>query len=393
VKWRGVGLYRDWKDSRRFRALAPEQRSIVFYAEDAASWTHLAPVVEELTLRREREVCYLTSSPTDPILVSARPGVRSFCIGAGTVRTSLFLGMEAGVVVMTVPDLEKYQLKRSRVHPVHYAYVFHSMVSTHMIYREEAFDHYDSVLCVGAHHFAEIRAAENARELEAKVLVEHGYGRLDALIAGWRANEERLPRAEGEPLRVLVAPSWGPDGLLETRGIELVQVLLAAGFHVTLRPHPMSEQKWPDAIRALRKQACEHPACEFEENVGSVASLLNSDVMISDWSGAALEYAFALERPVVWVDVPRKVNNPDYADLPHEPIEVSIRAELGVVVGPERLAEIPGKIEELCTAPEAFAAQIRNARDRTVYNVGASGRVGADHVAHLADAWLAREGA
>mgnify|MGYP003326545469 CR=1 FL=1 len=41
-------------------------------------------------------------------------------------------------------------------------------------------------------------------------------------------------------------------------------------------------------------------------------SLHRSDLMISDWSGAALDYALGLNKPVLFIDVPRKVNNLDY---------------------------------------------------------------------------------
>ena len=71
-----------------------------------------------------------------------------------------------------------------------------------------------------------------------------------------------------------------------------------------------------------------------------------------------------------------------------EPIEVAAREEIGVVVSPERLAELPQHIERLCGDPDAFAAQIREARSRAVYHVGSSGRVGANYIAGLADEWL-----
>ena len=40
--------------------------------------------------------------------------------------------------------------------------------------------------------------------------------------------------------------------------------------------------------------------------MNAVDSWLRSDVMVSDWSGAALEYAFALQRPVVYVEHRRR---------------------------------------------------------------------------------------
>ena len=53
--------------------------------------------------------------------------------------------------------------------------------------------------------------------------------------------------------------------------------------------------------------------------------------MVSDWSGAAIEYALALNKPVVFCNVPRKVNNPNYLDVEIEPLEVSIREKIGVI--------------------------------------------------------------
>ena len=60
--------------------------------------------------------------------------------------------------------------------------------------------------------------------------------------------------------------------------------------------------------------------------MNAIDSWLRSDVMISDWSGAALEYAFALQRPVVYVDTPQKTVNQDWRDLDLVPFEDVIRA-------------------------------------------------------------------
>jgi len=384
----GSAQFRAWRELRRFRALPPEQRNIVFYAEDAASRVHFDEILAELTGPLGREIAYLTSDADDPVLSAPPRRIRSFFIGDGAVRTFAFLTLEAGVMVMTLPELAIHHLKRSRAHAVHYAYVFHSMVSTHMIYRKGAFDGYDSVLCVGPHHVAEIRANEKLHGLAPKQLVEHGYGRLDALRRPLPAG----PRARRDgPVHVLVAPSWSPEGLLETRGVELTGLLLAAGMKVTLRPHPVTRKRCPALMRELVDRFAADTAFELETDIGSQASLHAADVMVSDWSGAALEYAFAFHRPVAFVDVPRKVNNPEYAELACEPLEVSIRDRIGVVVAPDRLVELPGQLVRLCDDPEAFDQRIRRAQDEAVYHVGDSGRIGAEHVAARADDSLARE--
>lgn len=379
----GRNLWRQWGESRRFQALGAEQRRIVFYSEDAASLVHLKPVIDVLVGPLERSLVYLASQEDDPYLTDPPSGVTSFWIGDGTIRTSLFLGLRAGLMVMTMPDLETYQIKRSRAHPVHYAYLFHSLVSTHMIYRPGAFDHYDSVFCAGPHHVEEIRATEKQSGLDPKTLIEHGYVRLDELIE--KRGQRGAPKRPGDgPLQVLIAPSWGEHGLLETRGEACVKALLAAGFRVIVRPHPMTRRKWPETIDRLTRGFGAEERFVLEEDMARWDSFFDSDLMISDWSGAALEYAFATERPVLFVDVPRKVNNPDYEAVGVTPIEVSIRSEIGEVVSPDRMDDLPGAVERLCADPEAFAGKIRELRSRTVYNPGRSAEVAAEKLAELA---------
>ena len=70
------------------------------------------------------------------------------------------------------------------------------------------------------------------------------------------------------------------------------------------------------------------------------ASLHESELMIGDWSGAALEYAFGLERPVLFIDMPQKINNPEHDRIGLITLEESIRAEIGAIVDPQ---DLPGR--------------------------------------------------
>ncbi len=372
-----------WSAARRFHALPAEARRIVFYAEDGDSWPHLGPIVRELSDGLGRQVCYLTSSHADPVLKLNHPLITPFCIGEGAVRTSLFMSLKADVCIMTMPDLQTFHLKRSWQYPVHYVYVFHSMVSTHMIYRKGAFDAFDTILCTGPHHLREIRATEAAYNLPPKQLIEHGYSRLDTIRTYLTASPRG--RAAGSELNVLLAPSWGPSGLIETRGAELCHVLLDAGCRVTVRPHPMTRRKWPAAVQAIQREFADNAFVRVETDITSSASLDAADVMIGDWSGAALEYAFGYERPVLFVDVPRKVNNPEYERIDCEPLEVSIRERIGRVVAPERLAELVPLLRSLPCEADDWAERIRAARTEYVYNLGRSARVAAEAIVNLSE--------
>jgi YidC/Oxa1 family membrane protein insertase len=131
----------------------------------------------------------------------------------------------------------------------------------------------------------------------------------------------------------------------------------------------------------------------LDTDIAARDSLHRADVMVSDWSGAALEFAFGLERPVVYVDVPRKVNNPEYERVGIEPFEASVRERIGALCAPDALAALPDLVRRVCSQREAMRAQIRATRDECVYNVGTSGAAAADYIAGQAKPYLARVGA
>ena len=376
---------------KAFEKLERDARTITFYAEDGTSWPHFEPIIQELTGPMGREICYLTSSVDDPILESSNPKIRAFEVGEGIGRTYLFQTMEVGVLVATVPQLGIPMLPRSRRAKeigTNYVYVFHSMMSTHMIYEPDGFDHYDTVCCVGPYMIDEIRRREQEYGLAPKELVEHGYGRLDAIRDASATGPPSVHPSD--PPVVLIAPSWGPNCIFETCGEALVQTLLDAGYEVIARPHPMTEKKAPKAIPALTKVFGSHPRFTLDTAIAAQDALHRSDLMVSDWSGAALEYAFGLERPVLFVDVGRKVNNPEYERLGIEPFEAVIREEIGRVVSPDRLDQVPGLVDELVRGGSEFGDAIRDTREKNIFNVGTSGQVAAALIAAKADAYLGR---
>jgi len=372
---------RAWKDFLAFQSLTRAERAIVLYAEDGGAWPHFAPIVAALG-RAGRTLAYLTSSTADLVLQRPPAGVRPFFIGGGLVRSILFAGLDARVMVMTTPDLQTYQLKRSR-RAVHYVYVHHSIVSTHMAYRPGAFDHFDAVLCVGPHHETETRARETLLNLPPKTLVPHGYGRLDALMDLAASSVSPAPR-KGHPL-ALVAPSWGERALLEACGERIVESLLGADFAVRVRPHPVTTRKRPEVAASLRSRFSCHPGFSLETDVAATDSLLDADLVVSDWSGAALEYAFARERPVLFVDVPRKVNDPEYIRLGIEPIEARIRGQIGEIVAPADTAGVAHAARRLLACAPEYGERIREARAASIYNLRRSGAAAADYIATVAD--------
>ena len=371
-----------WRGMRAFQRLDESFRRVVFYSESAADWPHLGPVVQELGGARGCRVTYLSSDLTDPGLALAGPMFRSFFIGSGSTRTILFRSIDCCHFVMTLPDLERFHLKRS-VAPVHYVYLFHSLNSTHTSYRKGAFDAYDTILCVGPHHLEEIRRTEEVYGLPAKRLIEHGSVRLDALSVALRSRATAPSGDRGQP-SILIAPSWGDCSLLERpSGDELISVLLQAGYRVVVRPHPMTIRRRPRTLPLLRDRHGSNPLFAVDENVAAADSWFATDLMISDWSGAAAEYSFSLGKPTVFIDTPQKLSNAEWRKLGLHAVEDSLRKEIGVVVAENGIGTVPRAIEACLRDPIAFRTRIESVRDRTVFNVGRSAAAAADYLSSL----------
>jgi len=379
-----MNFFRAWKSLRRFQSLDQKQRALVFYAEDQQSYVHFEPIIDGLTNELGVEICYLTSDPLDQILSSSNKKISAFYIGEGTIRTYLFLNLKADVLVMTMPDLEKYFIKRSKVYPVHYAYVFHAIVSTHLAYRKGAFDHFDTLFCVGPHHIEEVRAIEAKYDLKNKNLFEHGYGRLDRLLLDKAQRAEpKSPNDNIKRKKVLLAPTWGENGLLERHGKKLVNLLLEADFDVILRPHPHTLKRWPGVVTELKKVFGSDPRFLYDSDIRTQDAFYDSDCMISDWSGVTFEYAFTLGKPILYVDIDKKMNVEGYQDIENIPVEISIRERIGTIVSLEKMDSIPGEIEKILHSDRLTGEHIEKIAGQYVFNIGESGKMGAEELVRI----------
>jgi YidC/Oxa1 family membrane protein insertase len=380
MKFPKISFGEEWSNLKKFENLSDFERSIVFYAENKASMNHFRSLIFELTERMNFQICYVTSVKNDPIFSSKNKNILSFYIGEGTARTKFFLTLRAKILVMDMPDLNTYHIKRSKAYPVHYIYLFHSMFSIHSYLRKGSLDNYDTIFCVGPHHVNEIKATEKLYELKPKKIINYGFGRLDTLL-----QEKEKFEIFDSNLKdlILITPSYGNENLLEKCGIELIDTLLKSNFRVLLRPHFRTLRDSKGLIDSIKNKFGKNPSFIFEDGVIPPEYFHNSICMISDWSGISMEYAFTFERSVIFIDVPKKILNPDADDLPLEPIEISIRKKIGHIVSTNNIREIQNIINNLNNNTEDFKKQLKLIRQNTVFNISTSSKIGANYIEKL----------
>jgi len=362
--------YKAWSNLILINNLDLKKKDIIFYVENSSDWAHLDMIVNSLK-EFNKNVVKITSDSNDKYL-----GIENvFYIGLGSARTYLFRTIKAKSIIMTLPDLDSYYLKKS-IYPVHYFYVFHSMVSTHRNYKEHAFDAYDTIFCVGEHHINEIRKTEKVYNLPKKKLIKYGYGRLDNLL---EAKKKKIINTNNNTVpHVLIAPSWGKSSIVNHNLVKLIKILILENFKVTLRLHPMTKRHHPNLEIELEKIFAKSNNYFFDSDISSEVSLLSSDIMISEWSGAAIEYAFSRERPVIFIDTLPKINNLNWQKIHLSCFEEDIRANIGKIVSPEKISNIPKIISEILNNTDSWSETISNVRESYIFNIGKSGKIGAE---------------
>ena len=365
---------REKADYKRFFSIA--NKHLVFYSEGSGFYKYFEKVIDELLRRSNVVIHYVTSDPNDQIFEIAKGNerIQPYYIGDKKLIT-LFMKMDADVVVMTMSDLENYHYKRSYVRKdITYIYMFHYPLSTHMVLHTGALDHYDEILCVGDFQFEEIRAREKRDGLPEKKLVACGYGQLETLYDAY----QRMDHTPRQKPQILIAPSWQPDNILDTCVDDMLNCILGQGYQVIVRPHPEYKKRYRarwDALTA-RWQDYKGGDLTFEGDFSGNESIYGSDVVITDWSGTAYEFAFVTLRPCVFINTPPKINNTDYDKLGVEPLELSLRSRVGVSVDMDKVNTLNDTLRQVLGDRDRYQQEILALREKYIANFGASGKAG-----------------
>ncbi len=369
--------HREKEDYKRFFSVG--NKHLVFYSESSGFYKYFERIIRYVLDNSRITIHYVTSDPNDQIfgIAKSEPRIVPYYIGQKKLIT-LFMKLEADVMVMTMSDLGNYQYKRSYYSKnIKYVYVFHYPLSTHMVLHTGALRHYDAILCVGDFQFEEIRQTEKLFGDPEQELIACGYGQLEKLYEAYRAT----PRTKRERPKVLIAPSWQVDNILDSCIDDLLKELLGKGFDVKVRPHPEYVKRYGDRMDAIVKRYEDYQGGDlsFELDFTGNTSIFDSDTVITDWSGTAYEFVMVTEKPCVFIDTPPKINNPDYDKITVEPLEFSLRDQVGIRVNPKEIEGLAEKIRALL-GDESFSGRIAEIRDKYIANFGRSGEVGGQYL-------------
>ncbi len=367
-------------DYKRF--LKTSDKKVVFYSEKNGFYKYYKDIIEEIIRRTNIVIHYITSDPEDEVFQMEGDQFKPYYINENRMIV-LMMKLETDIMVMTTPDLENYQLKRSYIQKdIEYIYVPHDVNSVNLAFHKEALDHFDTIFTSGPKNTAEIAEREKKYGLPAKNLVEWGSSVIDDMTVAYEQMIEGYAesRMQDGQRTIMIAPSWQKDNILDSCIEEMLDQLVQTLHHIIVRPHPQYVRHFEARIDALAAKYKGYDVV-FQKDFSSTESVYMSDLLITDWSSISFEYAFSTLKPVLFIDTPMKILNPDYQELETVPIDLELRNKVGISIAMDnvgdRIVETVDKLlNEIQFAPESM----QKLKEKYSYNIGESGKAGAKYI-------------
>lgn len=265
----------------------------VIFSDHKRYWNVFKPICDEFE-KRGVDLTYYTASPDDPALTTEYKHIHAEYLGEKNKPYAKLNFLHADILMATTPNLDVYQWKRSR-NGKYYVHIPHT-VDDLAGYRMFGMDFYDAVLATGQNQENLIRRLEELRPNIVKKEICHvGSLTLDNLKKKFDATE----RVHNEKKVVLVAPSWGPSGILSKYGEKFLNALMKTDYKVIIRPHPQTVVSEQSILKPLEEKFKD---IEWNYDNDNFDVLNKADILITDFSGIIFDYTLVFDKPVIYAD-------------------------------------------------------------------------------------------
>lgn len=366
---------REKEDYKRF--LKASGKKIVFYSEKNGFYKYYRNIIEEIVKRTNIVIHYITSDPLDEVFQMESVQFKPYYIGENRMIV-LMMKMETDLMVMTTPDLENFQLKRSYVKKdIEYIYVPHDVNSSNLTFHKNALDHFDTIFTSGFKNKEEIKEREEKYALPSKKLVEWGSGVIDNMTESYM---ELSKEKKAGKKTILIAPSWQKDNIFDSCIEEMLDELIQTDYQVIVRPHPQYVRHFEGRVDLLAEKY-KKDGVEFQKDFSSNKTVYMADLLVTDWSSISLEYAFSTLKPVLFINTPMKVVNGDYQELSTVPIDIELRDQVGISLELDRVgAKVVSAVDRLLFDQQFSPQSMQGLKEKYLYHPGESGKIGAKYM-------------
>ena len=240
----------------------------------------------------------------------------------------LFQFLQIKYCYSSTPELGRSYYVKSAFKITKYIFIQHSPMGLNGIYKKDAFNNFDVVQVINKFQkddLIEINlfSKKNIKIWKSKYLFFH--------------NKNNPIKKKNDKIKVLIAPSHGT--LFYEKAIDLLIKSLDQNlYHVEFRPHLMTIQKNKFLFKKIKDN--------FIINSGKI-NFSEFDILISDWSGAYIEFAHQKKQKSILIDVPQKILNDNFKQFSNNSIDIEARKILGKVIKINQINKINYFINEV----------------------------------------------
>ena len=302
---------------------------LIFYSESKNYRNYFIELINNLG--KSHKIIYLTSDEEDLDHIN---DVKPIFIGDGIIRLILFKFLKCKIIFLTLTNLNYHQLKKSKKCE-NYIYIFHSLVSTHKCYEKNSFEAYDIIFSNGPYQTRELKKAEEIYNFKQKKIFETGYLYYEFL----KKNKKNLPVKKGT---ILFAPSWNRNNknLFDDYSHELISSLLKQNFKVIFRPHPELLKRSNKTLKKLVTSFKDNNNFRLNKDITDFQYLEESEFLITDNGGMALEYSTIFEKPTMYINYSEKIHNKDFKEIDVSTIEDTFKEMFCLSIKIDQIDEI-----------------------------------------------------
>lgn len=387
-----------------------DHHTLVFYSEGKQYHNVFAPILSYLD-RFHYPYTYLTSSQEDCDLYqqSQNPNATFTYIGASNSGSAIarLNSLRADLVVMTTPQLDVLQIKRSKS-VKHYCHIIHSLPHID-IYEIFALDYFDSVLTNSPIHTEFIHQVESKRHLKTKQVIITGCTYLDVLatkLQNYRHSQEKfaffpqhkatqspsqnedssqsplestaqsssLESTQAKQIKtILIAPSWGREALLSKYGFAIIEPFINSTFQLIIRPHPQSYLSESALLQELQERTKHCSNIVWDTHTDNIYALDSADVMIGDFSGVLFDFVCLFEKPVLTPEFHFCTIGYDLEDIYDTPWVQGALPRIGKQFSPEQIPNLPTIIESMLSDKDSMQESLQAVKQELWHFQGVGG--------------------
>lgn len=340
---------RKFTDTIKILSKKTDKKLIVFYSENRNYRNYLISVIENIASEKNFKVVYVSSDEKEKD--SFTNNVEIFYVGTGIFRLLFFTLIKCDILITSLSNLNN-NIKVSK-NCKRLAYIPHSLCSTHKVYEKNAFEHYDIFFSLGNYQKLELEKAENLYGYKRKKIFNVGYPFIEKIKSQSEVYDISKPYKRNN---IVLALSWqrNKENLFDNYAEKIVEKLIKRNFFVTLRIHPETLKRSKKNVTSIIKKFGINEKFSINTDLQNMECFKNSEILISDNGGVAMEFVYIFKKPVLFINYKEKIQNQEYKDISDETFEDNFKNNYCRSMNIDSLDEIDLEIQKTRTADKAL---------------------------------------